>query len=636
MHILLLEDNLRDRQLLEKTLVNEGLECQITHAKSKEEFQAALEQARYDLIISDFTLPAYSGIAALTASRELQPDTPFIFVAGTIGEEKVVESLKSGATDYVLKNRLNRLGPAVRRALHEAHERKERQRAEERVRVQSSALEAVANGIMLTDAAGKILFGNRAFCAMTGYALEEILGKTPSLLNSGKHDAAFFRALWNTILTGRVWQGELINRRKDGTLYNEEMTITPVQRSNGEISHFIAVKQDITKQKQRKEQLHQARKMEAIGQLAGGIAHDFNNLLTVIHGNVQLVLTDERQLKEETRQCLKQITDATERAADLTRQLLAFGRKQVVQFQPLNLNHVISDFTKMLKRVIGEHIVLECRCAENLPLVNADTGMIEQILLNLIVNARDAMPQGGSIVISTEAVSIDASHAETHPEAQTGKFVCIAVSDTGTGIYPEYLPRIFEPFFTTKEAGKGAGFGLATVYGIVKQHRGWIEVSSQLGNGTTFKIFLPVGAAGLAKKSIPRTKAIPAIGREKILLVEDDADVRTVTRGVLEGSGYQIWEAANGLEALNVWKTNASQIDLLLTDIVMPGGLNGWELADRLSGERPNLKVILMSGYNSDLPGKIQPHSHILSKPFSLESLTETVRSCLDAAHPAG
>ena len=636
MHILLLEDNLRDRQLLEKALINEGLVCQITHAKSKKEFQAALEQAKYDLIISDFTLPAYSGIAALTDSRELQPDTPFIFVAGTIGEEQVVESLKSGATDYVLKNRLNRLGQAVRRALREAQERKKRQRAEEQVRVQSSALEAVANGIILTDAAGKILFGNKAFCAMTGYALEEILGKTPGFLNSGKHDANFFRALWNTILTGRVWQGELINRRKDGTLYNEEMTITPIQRSNGEISHFIAVKQDITKRKQLKEQLHQARKMEAIGQLAAGIAHDFNNLLTVIHGNVQLVLMDESQLKEENRQCLKQVADATECAADLTRQLLAFGRKQVVQFQPLDLNHVISNFTKMLKRVIGEQIALQCHYAKNLPSVNADIGMIEQILINLIVNARDAMPEGGSIVITTEAISIDAAYVETHPEAQPGKFVCITVGDTGTGINPEYLPRIFEPFFTTKESGKGTGLGLATVYGIVKQHQGWIEVSSQLGNGTTFKIFLPACASGVAKKSTPQTKAIPAGGHEKILLVEDDADVRIVTRGFLEGSGYQIWEASNGLEALNVWKTNASQIDLLLTDIVMPGGLNGWELADRLSGERPGLKVILMSGYNSDLAGKTQPYNYILPKPFSFESLTKTVRSCLDAARPTG
>jgi two-component system cell cycle sensor histidine kinase/response regulator CckA len=632
MHILLLEDNLRDRQLLEKTLMNEGLVCQITHAKSKEEFQAALEQAKYDLIISDFTIPAYSGIAALTASRELQPDTPFIFVAETIGEEQAVESLKSGAADYVLKERLNGLGQAVRRALREAKEQKERHRAAEQVRVQSSALEAVANGIILTDPAGKILFANKAFCAMTGYALEEILGKTPGFLNSGKHDADFFRELWNTILKGRVWQGELINRRKDGTFYNEEMTITPIQGTNGEISHFISVKQDITKRKQRKEQLHQARKMEAIGQLAGGIAHDFNNLLTVIHGNVQLVLMDESQLKEENRQCLKQVIDATERAGNLTRQLLAFGRKQAIQFQPLNLNDVIGNFTKMLKRVIGEHIVLQCCYAEDLPSVDADVGMIEQILINLIVNARDAMPQGGSIVITTEAISIDVSRVDSHPEAQPGEFVCITVGDTGMGIYPEYLPRIFEPFFTTKEAGKGTGLGLATVYGIVKQHQGWIEVSSQLGSGTTFKIFLPAGAPGVKQKLVPQMKASAAVGHEKILLVEDDADVRMVARDVLEASGYQIWEASNGLEALNVWKTNAAQIDLLLTDVIMPGGLNGRELSDRLRKERPGLKVILMTGYSPDLMVKIQPQCHILTKPFSMEGLTETVRNCLDTA----
>jgi PAS domain S-box-containing protein len=515
-----------------------------------------------------------------------------------------------------------------------SQERKKWQQAEEQARIQSSALEAAANSIILTDKAGIILFANKAFCTMTGYSPEEVLGKTPAFLKSDKHDPDFFRELWKTILAGRVWQGELINRRKDGTLYNEEMTITPIKETNGEISHFIAVKQDITKRKQLKERLHQSQKMEAIGQLAGGIAHDFNNLLTVIHGNAQLVLMDEIGLKEENRQNLKEITDATERAADLTRQLLAFGRKQDIQFQPIVLNHVISNFTKLLKRVIGENVALKCHFAENLPSVNADVGMIEQILINLIVNARDAMPQGGSISIATEAVSIDAAYVETHPEAQPGEFVCIAVGDTGMGIYPEHLPRIFEPFFTTKEEGKGTGLGLATVYGIVKQHHGWIEVSSRLGTGTTFKIFLPAIACDVAKKIIPRTKALPADGHGKILLVEDDADVRMVLRGVLEASGCQIWEASNGLEALNIWKTNASQIDLLLSDIVMPGGLNGWELADRLREERPNLKVILMSGYSPEIAGKIQPQSHILSKPFSLESLTETVRNCLDTARP--
>jgi PAS domain S-box-containing protein len=507
--------------------------------------------------------------------------------------------------------------------------------------IQSSALEAAANSIILTDRTGKVLFANKAFCAMTGYTLEEILGQTPRFLRSGRHDANFFAKLWNTILSGRVWQGELVNRRKNGTLYNEEMTVTPIRDSTGEITHFLAVKEDITQRKKFKEQLHHVQKMEAIGQLAGGVAHDFNNLLTVIHGNVELVLMDESQLNEENRLCLQQVAEATERAGNLTRQLLAFGRKQDIQFQALNLNHVIANFTKMLKRVIGEHITLQCCYAEDLLPVKADVGMIEQILINLLVNARDAMPEGGSIIVTTETIPVDAAYVETHLEARPGKFVCVAVSDTGTGINPEHMPRIFEPFFTTKEAGKGTGLGLATVYGIVKQHQGWVEVSSQPEIGTTFKIFLPTDDSIEPKIMAAQKKATPPGGNEKILVVEDDADVRMVTRDVLEESGYQVWDAPNGVEALKIWQSEASEVDLLLTDVVMPGGLNGRELADRLREKQPKLKVILMSGYSHERLGKIHPQSihpqsHILHKPFSLENLTETVRNCLDSAHPNG
>jgi len=510
------------------------------------------------------------------------------------------------------------------------------QQTERQAHIQSSALEAAANSIILTNKAGKILFANKAFCAMTGYAPEEVLGKTPNFLKSDKHDTAFYRELWETVLAGRVWQGEIINRRKDGTLYNEEMTITPIREADGEISNFIAIKKDITQHLRFKEQLHHMQKMEAVGQLAGGVAHDFNNLLTIIHGNAQLVLADGSHLKEESRRCLQHITDAAERAANLTRQLLAFGRKQDIQFQLLGLNQVIGNFTRMLKRVVGEQVVLQCRYAENLPPVSADIGMIEQILINLIINARDAMPTGGSIAITTEAVRIDAAYVDTHPEAQPGNFVCLTVSDTGTGIYPEYLPRIFEPFFTTKEAGKGTGLGLATVYGIVKQHQGWIDVSSQLGCGTAFKIFLPASVSDVVEKRGSPTPLPPAVGHEKILLVEDDVDVRMIARNVLEASGYHVWEASDGLEALNIWKANAPQIDLLLTDVIMPGGLNGRELADRLQGERPGLKVILMSGYSPDRLGTIRMYNRILSKPFSLEDLTQAVRSCLDTVCLAG
>jgi PAS domain S-box-containing protein len=504
------------------------LVCQATHASSKEEFQAALKQTQFDLVISDFTLPAYSGIAALAASKKLQPDTPFIFVSGTSVEEQVMESLKSGAADYVLKDHLHRLGPVARRALLETRERKERQRVEQQLRVQSSALEAAANGIILTDKAGKILFANKAYYAMTGHDLEAVPGQTTQFIESDKCEADFSRELRKTILAGRVWHGELINRRKDGTLYNEAMTITPLRENNGEISHFIAVKQDITKRKQLEEQiyyitkckrleeqLHQVQQMEVMSQFAGSIARDFDNLLAVIHDGTKLVLADESQLHEQNRQQLEHVIAAAENAANLTRQLLAFGRKQAIQFQPSDLNRVISNSTPRLDRLVGAPIVLKYHYARNLPAVNVDTGLIEQILVNLIVNAREAMPQGGHILIATESISLDAAYVENHSEARPGEFVCLTASDTGKGIYPEYLPRIFEPFFTTKEAGKGAGLGLAIVYGIVKQHHGWVVASSQLGKGAAFKIFLPAQASVAAKILIPQTKMAPAHAHKK-------------------------------------------------------------------------------------------------------------------------
>ena len=346
-------------------------------------------------------------------------------------------------------------------------------------------------------------------------------GKTPDFLNSGRHDAVFSAELWETILAGRVWQGEIINRRKDGTLYNEEMTITPIREADGEIDHFIAIKKDITQHLRLNEQLHQMQKMEAIGLLAGGVAHDFNNLLTVIHGNAQFVLTDENRLNEESRRCLQQITDATERAANLTRQLLAFGRKQNIEFQPLNLNHVIDNFTKMLKRVIGEHVVLQYDYAENLPPINADVGMIEQILINLIVNARDAMPGGGSISITTESVVIDAAYVNSHPEAHSGNFVCFTVSDTGTGIYPEYLPRIFEPSLPPRKRARAR----------VSVWRQSMASSNNIRAGSRYPASRK--AEPLLKSSCRpefpmwtgrsgANEPTPAAKREKILLVEDN------------------------------------------------------------------------------------------------------------------
>jgi len=373
-----------------------------------------------------------------------------------------------------------------------------------------------------------------------------------------------------------------------------------------------------------------------VGQLAGGVAHDFNNMLAVIRGNAELLLMDADQLTPRTNEGLKQIMAASERAANLTRQLLAFSRKQVMQSRPLVLNKVIAELTKMLKRIIGEHIELQCRYADQLPFVLADPGMMEQVLLNLAVNARDAMPSGGQLLIATDTASVEAAHAHDCSGARAGEFVRLTVADTGTGIAPEHLPRIFEPFFTTKETGKGTGLGLATVYGIVQQHQGWIEVWSQPGAGATFRVFLPVIP--------PPTGAVAAVeaekevlgGAETILLVEDEYAMRAITRRVLESQGYRIYEATTVREALEVWRSHAEEIELLLTDIVMPQGLTGRELSEQLREQRPALRVILMSGYGADVIGQDteffrRTRSYFLQKPFASQDLLQTVRQCLDA-----
>ena len=343
---------------------------------------------------------------------------------------------------------------------------------------------------------------------------------------------------------------------------------------------------DITERKVLEEQLRQSQKMDAVGQLAGGVAHDFNNMLAVIRGNAELLLMDESQHTAQTREGLKHVVEASERAGNLTRQLLAFSRKQVLQPQPLVLNEVIANLTKMLKRVIGENIDLQCHYAASLPHVQADTSMMEQVILNLVVNARDAMPEGGQLRLGTEQLSFEETQTQVNPEARAGEFVCLLVGDTGIGIAPEIMPRIYEPFFTTKEVGKGTGLGLATVYGIVQQHKGWIEVSSQVGVGSTFKVFLPSIPTPARAAAASEVGADIRGGNELILLVEDDPGVRATTRQMLESKGYRIKEAASGREALEVWQSHGKEIALLLTDIIMPGEMTGRDLAERLWSQR--------------------------------------------------
>jgi len=518
LRILHLEDNPLDRQLVLQTLIGDKLKCEFIYAKNEPEFREALKRGNIDLILSDFTLPGYDGMRALAEARRTSPEIPFVFLSGTIGEERAVENLRAGATDCVLKDHPGRLSLVVRRALKEAEER--------------------------------------------------------------------------------------IQRRLLG------------------------------------EQLRHAQKMEAVGQLAGGVAHDFNNLLMVIRGNAEVILLSEENLSATSKECLSHVVVASERAADLTRQLLAFGRKQLMQPRLLSLNDVIRDFTRMIGRVIGADVRLECAYALDLPPVLADAGMIEQVLLNLVVNARDAMPKGGTLSIATGSAQFANGAVRAHPEARPGSFVFFNVRDTGTGIASEHLARIFEPFFTTKEVGKGTGLGLATVYGIVKQHEGWVQVQSEVGKGTVFEIYLPKAEAppGAVVQTVGLEK-LPD-GNERILLVEDDEKVRLLASRLLMDYGYTVWEAPSARVALELWRSHAQEVDLLLTDVVMPDGMTGRDLAERLWKERPDLKVIFTSGYASEVAGQDtefvkRSRGHFLQKPYSIRTLLEHVRAYLDAKQGA-
>ncbi|UCC73783.1 MAG: PAS domain S-box protein [Gemmatimonadota bacterium] len=511
----------------------------------------------------------------------------------------------------------------------------ERRRAEQASKLLATAVEQGAEAILITDLDGTIQYVNPSFERITGYSREDAVGKTPAILKSGKHDNAFYREMWKTLARGDVWTGHFINRRKDGTLYRQEATISPVRDASGTIVSYVSAARDATREVELEEQLRQSQKMEAIGQLAGGIAHDFNNLLTAIMGNSELLLS--RLAPDDPRRAdLEEIREAGVRAAGLTRQLLAFSRRQVLEPVVLNLNEVVANVSKMIQRVIGEQVELVTVLDADLGLVNADPGQVEQVVLNLAVNARDAMPEGGRLVIETANADLDEEYVGSHAPVESGSYVMLAVSDSGAGMNEETRTRIFEPFFTTKESGKGTGLGLSTVYGIVKQSNGYIWVYSEMGQGTTFKVYLPrvdspverVGDAGLAASG---SAQLSFVGDETALLVEDDDAVRTVVRRTLEGNGYNVIETRSAGEAVLLAEEYASTIDFLITDLIMPE-TSGRDLAQTISALRPGIKVLYMSGYSDNAVqrhGMVSSDMEFIAKPFTQDKLLEKIRQVL-------
>ncbi len=497
-----------------------------------------------------------------------------------------------------------------------------------------SVWENSVDGMRLTDQNGIIVAVNEAFCRLTGLPHQQLEGRPFTIVYSTITD-------WEQLLqTHRenFQSGNLKGKHvREFVLHDGRSVVLEIAdsfvESGGEPRLLLTLFRDITSQKKLEEQLRQSQKMEAIGQLAGGIAHDFNNILTIVLGHATLLTL--QNLDAKSHNSAQQIKKASERAAGLTRQLLAFGRKQIAAPRPLDFNQLVGNMAEMLGRVLGEDITLQINFSGEPAIVEADVSMMEQILLNLSVNSRDAMPRGGQLTIRVSTCEINRQYASQVLDARPGKFICLAHMDTGVGIPPDNLVRIFEPFFTTKELGKGTGLGLATVFGIVKQHQGWIEVESQLGYGTTFKIFLPLAGPAAVQAEAEETQFRRHGGTETILVVEDERELRDLVSRVLRNDGYRVFEAVDGPSALKIWEEYKDQIDLLFTDVVMPGGINGRELAEKIWAERPAFKVIFSSGYGADTLGKdfkLDPRFNYLQKPYEPGRLAKIIRRCLDTA----
>lgn len=635
LRVLIVEDNADDADLIVRELTRGGYEVVWHRVASRAEMLDALASAEWDVVLADYSLPQFNAREALRLSQAADIDRPFIIVSGSIGEDVAVEAMKAGAHDYLMKDRMARLVPVVQREVREAVVRRDRRAAELALRESEEHYRTLienAQDITL------LVAGNGVIRYVTP-SIERILGRKPADLEStsifdmvhaddrGRLRITFARAEADP---GGSFTTEVRARHADGTW----RTLEAVGRNMVHMASMRAVivgLRDITERLRLESQLNQAQKMESIGRLAGGVAHDFNNLLTAVLGFAELAALEVPE-DSTAGGYIRSIQGAAIRASSLTQQLLAFARRQAVEVRVVDINALINDLGDLLHRLLGEDIEVVTDLADCLWPVRVDAGQMEQVVLNLAVNARDAMPRGGTLTIATANTALDYEYARLQVGVSAGDYVRISVTDTGTGIADEVRDTLFEPFVTTKEPGKGTGLGLATSYGIVKQAGGHITVDTALGVGTTFQVFLPRSTEGVEVTPDLRGRVKPVGGTETVLLVEDEPLVRDLAQRSLRNSGYQVLVAANGVQALEVARAHEGVIDLLLTDVVMPE-MGGRELAQRLMDTRPGLRVLCMSGYTESpagAPGMIDGSLPVLQKPFTPSGLAARVRAVLD------
>jgi PAS domain S-box-containing protein len=641
LNLLILDDNHYDAELEVAVLEKTGYCCTWERVETRDSFLARLKSNTYDIIIADHSLPSFDGISALKLFRNLDLDTPFILVSGTVGEEIAIESLRAGAVDYVLKTRLSRLGPVVKRALSEREIDSQRKLAEEALKeseekfrvIFEKSLDVIAIIDLETEQFVRV---NQSVCDLLGYGVTEIVGRNFSVIFPNESSQLAHKLLQSLTVRDVVFESQEFVRA-DGSICIMDLTATLIPWGKGEA--VLATFRDVSERKRAEEEHHrleerliQAQKMESIGRLAGGVAHDFNNLLTAIIGYSQLLLT---QIHKDApfRRELEEIMKAGQRAGALTAQLLAFSRQQELERKVINLNDTVGNLINMLRRIIGEDVEVFVHTGSLLTPVYADPTQIEQVLLNLSVNARDAMPGGGKLIIRTGTVTMDEILCRQNSWARPGKYALIEVVDTGHGMDQETIHHIFDPFFTTKSPGKGTGLGLSVVYGIINQHDGIINVRSTPGHGTTFEIYLPV-YEGVSR---PDTSALPANvrgGSETILVAEDELALQKLIYTLLSQLGYKVLMASDGEEAIRLYKENRKQIDVILLDLVMPK-MGGDEVYSRLHALDNSAPVILMTGYTTE-PGQDESREQngirLLRKPYSINELAQKIREAMDSA----